>query len=113
MKKKIINFKNFPIFILFFVLLLIAIGSLYFNKIYVFILFLIICLFSFFIFYYYNKSNVNIFFKDVRLEFNNINWTDISELRQTAFIILLIIFCTSLFLWIIDSILTYIVSKVI
>ncbi|HIH2762400.1 MAG TPA: preprotein translocase subunit SecE [Candidatus Azoamicus sp.] len=56
---------------------------------------------------------MNIFFKDVRLEFNNINWTDISELRQTAFIILLIIFCTSLFLWIIDSILTYIVSKVI
>ncbi|HIH2763662.1 MAG TPA: preprotein translocase subunit SecE [Candidatus Azoamicus sp.] len=53
------------------------------------------------------------YFKDVKLEFNNITWTDKADLRQTTFIILLIIFFTSLFLWIIDSILTYIVSKFI
>lgn len=76
-------------------------------------IFLIICLVSFLIFYFYNAKIVNIYFKDVKLEFNNINWTNKSDLKQTTFIILLIIFLTSLFLWIIDSILTYIVSKFI
>ncbi len=113
MKKNLINLKKISIFILFFTLLLTFISSLYFSKVYVFILLLIILVCSCSIFYFYNKEIVNLYFKDVKLEFNNINWVDKSDLRQTAFIIVLIIFFTSLFLWIIDSILTYIVSKFI
>lgn len=90
-----------------------VVSGLYFSKVYVFLFVLIIFSFIFLFFYFYNKEIVNMYLKDVKLEFNNISWVDMADVRQTTFIILLIIFFTSLFLWIIDSTLTYIVSKFI
>lgn len=113
MKKSFTNFKNIFVFTVLLFLFLIFVMSLYFNKPYLFIFLPVIISFAFFIYYLNNKETVNVYFRDIKFEFNSIKWIDKMDLRQTSFIILIIIFLTSLFLWIVDSILTYIVTKFI
>lgn len=65
-------------------------------------------LFYFFVFY---KEKIKLYIRDTRVEFSNISWASRDDVKQTVLVVMLIVFFTSLCLWIIDSILTYIISK--
>lgn len=112
MKEKFLFFKKPFILALFFVLLLVLIVSLFFNHVFIFC-FLTILLFLGIIACFRFKELIVLSFKEVRFEFNNISWASKSEVRQTTFVILIIVFLSSLFLWLVDSILTYIISKLL
>ena len=58
------------------------------------------------------KSEIIIMISGLKLELKSISWPNKKEINQTAVIIIAIISATSLILWIIDSILTYIISKI-
>ena len=52
-------------------------------------------------------------FEDVKKEFRSISWSGRAEIWQTISIVMILIFFTSVFLWIIDSILVYLIAKII
>jgi len=73
---------------------------------------IILCIILIIIKYKHHKKLIS-FLKETRQEFKNITWSKRKETIQSTLAVLCIVFCTSIILWIIDSILTYIVSKII
>lgn len=59
-----------------------------------------------------NKNN-KVFLTEIRSEIKNIHWPNKKEINQSMLIITLIIITASFVLWIIDSILTFCISKII
>jgi len=64
-------------------------------------------------FFITQKEYINLYLKDIKLEIKNIHWPEKKEINQTTLMVLIIVLSTSIILWIIDSLLTYIVSKII
>jgi len=60
----------------------------------------------------YYKQMIS-FIQETKTELKNITWSKRKEIIQSTLAVLAIILCTSIVLWIIDSILTYIISKII
>ncbi len=59
------------------------------------------------------KSQTLLFFKDIKSEIKNIYWPKKKEINQTLLMVVIITLLTSITLWIIDSILTRIITKMI
>jgi len=74
------------------------------------ILYLILVFFVFFISY---KDKVIFFVNDIKSEIKNICWPGKNDISQTGLIIIIIILLTSIVIWLIDSLLTYIISIII
>ncbi len=51
-------------------------------------------------------------FEDIKREFKSISWSNRKEIGQTVSVVMIFIFFTSVFLWIIDSILVYLITKI-
>ena len=95
-------------------LLILILTNLYIiNKnilIFINILFTSISLICFFII---EKKNIKNIINDFKTELANITWINKKELNQTTLTILFILLITIFILWIIDSTLTYLISKII
>ena len=63
--------------------------------------------------FFLKKDNILLKIKEIKKEIRNISWSDGKEITQTILIIFVLIFITSVFLWIIDSLLVYIIAKLI
>ncbi len=63
------------------------------------------------IFLYKNKFLVKV--KEIKTEFDNITWSNKKELSQTSLMVVILIILVCVALWIIDSTLIYIVTKLI
>ncbi|MDP2762991.1 MAG: preprotein translocase subunit SecE, partial [Enterobacteriaceae bacterium] len=59
----------------------------------------------------YNEKLVNTL-HEAKNELKIITWPNRKEITQSTLSVIAIISCTSLILWILDSILTYIISKI-
>ena len=57
------------------------------------------------------KEIIKLYIRDTKIEFGNITWASRDDFKQTVLVVMLIVFFTSLCLWVIDSILTYVISK--
>lgn len=57
------------------------------------------------------KEIIKLYIRDTKIEFGNITWASRDDVKQTVLVVMLIVFFTSLCLWVIDSILTYVISK--
>ena len=63
----------------------------------------------------YFLRKYNYFFgriEEVKREFKSISWSRTKEIGQTRSVVIIFIFLTSTFLWIIDSILVYFIAKI-
>ena len=63
----------------------------------------------------YFLRKYNYFFgriEEVKREFKSISWSSRKEIGQTISVVIIFIFLTSTFLWIIDSILVYFIAKI-
>lgn len=63
--------------------------------------------------FFLKKDNILLKIKEVKKEFRNITWSNGKEITQTILIVFVLIFIASIFLWIIDSLLVYIIAKLI
>lgn len=111
--KKIFEKYKKSILIITLILILILTNIYIINKnilIFINILFISISLIILFII---EKKNIKNIINDFKAEINNITWINKKELNQTTLIILLILLVTISVLWIIDSTLTYLISKII
>lgn len=60
-----------------------------------------------------HKETINDYIKDIKTEIKQIHWPKKKDINQATLMVLLIVLLTSIILWIIDSILIYIISKII
>ena len=67
---------------------------------------------STYIFFIY-KSKMSIFISNLKIEIKSIYWPKKKEINQNTFMVIIITLLASIILWIIDSMLTYIISKII
>lgn len=67
---------------------------------------------STYLFYMY-KTKMVVFISNLKMEIGSIHWPKKKEINQTALMVIIITLLTSAILWIIDSILTYIISTII
>lgn len=101
-------------------LLIILVTLLYFFINYLFIdkkkiLFLATFFYIFIVLIYlYNKYKKDFFLilDNIKLEIKSISWPSKSDVKQTSLMVIAFVFFSSLILWIIDSFLTYIISKI-
>ncbi len=63
--------------------------------------------------HFLNKNNIYFIIKEIKHEIKNISWPNKKEINQSTLIIMIILLLTSLVLWIIDSIFTYIISNIL
>ncbi len=53
------------------------------------------------------------YLKDSKTELKNITWPKLKDARQSTFAVLIIVLITSIIIWILDSILTYIIAYIL
>jgi preprotein translocase subunit SecE len=59
------------------------------------------------------KKNNKMLITEIKSEIKNITWPNKKEINQSMLTVTIIIILTSLIIWIVDSILTFIISKII
>jgi len=59
-----------------------------------------------------HKKKTYSFLNNIKVEIKNIHWPTKKDVNQTTLMVVIIILLTSMTLWIIDSLLTYIISKI-
>jgi preprotein translocase SecE subunit len=62
---------------------------------------------------FFNKYYLSTKIKEVKKEIKTITWAPKKEISQTILIVIILVSLVSIFLWIIDSILMYFVSKIL
>lgn len=67
---------------------------------------------SAYIFFIY-KQTILVFVHGLKMEVKTIYWPTKKEMNQTTLMVIVITLLASIILWIVDSILTYIISKIV
>lgn len=92
----------------------IFINFFFINKINIIIIITILYLVCIIIFIFViKKKNVYNIINNLMVEIKNITWTNKKELNQTILAVLAILSLVVFVLWIVDSILTYFISKIL
>ena len=63
--------------------------------------------------FFFNYYNLLSKLKEIKKEFLNVSWPDRKEINQTILIVVFLILLTSIVLWIVDTILINLISKII
>jgi preprotein translocase subunit SecE len=78
------------------------------------LLFLLIAIISILLIFLLVKKNKNkMLLSEIKLEIKNIQWPNKKEVNQSMLMVSIIIACSSVIIWLIDSILTFLISKII
>ena len=116
MKKIIVFFQNNKkiLFIALITILFILLNYIFINQknillisTFAYLIILSICIFIMY------KHLMFTFVNNLKIEVKNIHWPSKKEINQTTLMVIIITLLASIILWITDSILTYIVSKLI